>query len=237
MSGREGELKNMSQALVQTGAEISISGGTSGSVTLNGVGAGNLLTAQCLNDTNATATFTVSDNNGNSWTTDVSKGDGGVAGSAAIAHAANVHAGNTAVTVTASASIGFKARISEWSGSDTSSPLATTDNDVVTSTTHDESASGISPGAACIVLVCACGISSLTSPTAGSGYTSQSSASVFDFYEYQIFGSTPTSEKGLWTTSSSIRTVGVMAAFKAAPAGGATAGAFIGGGVGSLIGA
>jgi hypothetical protein len=225
----------MSQSLVQTGAEISVSGGTSGNVTLNGVAAGNLLTASCLNDSNATATFSASDNKSNAWASAVSQGDSAVAGLAAILYAKNVAAGNTTVTITSSASISFKALIQEWSGSDTSAPLAAHDSDQVGSgTNHQASASGVNPGAACICLVCACAQNTLGTCTAGSGYTAETSSSPFDFYEYQIFSSAPTNEQGKWTSANSPPTVSVIAAFRAAVASSGP-GAFIGGGVGNFI--
>jgi hypothetical protein len=230
----------MSQALVQTSAEINVSGGTSGNVTLNGVAAGDLLTAMCINLSNGTDTFSVSDGK-NTWQSAVTGASGsGVPpqGVAQILYAQNVAAGNTTVTITATHSITFQAFIQEWSGSATSSVVAATDSHLESTagTSHTASNSGISPGSPCICLACGTDQSG-GSPTAGSGYTQLTSSQIYDLYEFQIFSSAPTNEHGAWTTSSGQKTISCIAAFKAASGSGASApGAFIGGGMGSFIG-
>jgi hypothetical protein len=54
--------------------------------------------------------------------------------------------------------------------------------------------------------------------TPGSGYTQLTTSGSFGFFQYQIFPSAPTNERGVWTSGSSITATSVIAAFKAAAA-------------------
>src|ERR1051326_3731560 len=89
------------QSLVQTSAEIVVTGGSTGSATLSGVTAGNLLALVADNETDGVVFATPTDNNGNSWAITVQTGSTAL-GVSCIAHAQNVNGGNTTVTLTPS---------------------------------------------------------------------------------------------------------------------------------------
>lgn len=203
-------------------------------MTLNGAAAGNLLTASCVNQTNATATFSVADG-ANTWANAISQG--GVGKTVQILYAKNVAGGDTVVAVTANASITFTALVEEWSGSDISSPLAAADSntDSAASTSHLASAAGISPSAPCIALVAAGGQTGFGTKSAGAGYTLDTASQVVSLREYVIFASPPTAERGAFTSGNSVKAVAVIAAFKAAATAPSGPGQIIGGAVGRMM--
>jgi hypothetical protein len=207
----------MSQVIVQQSAEVTVSSGSTGNVTLNGVGAGNILTVQGTNETNANNFSTPTDNNGNTWAAPVQAGNNSV-GMSCLSLAQNANGGNTTVTLgLASGTATYRFRVIEWSGSLTTGQPDASDHQIeAAGTTHHESSAGINPTGACVVL-CAASLSNLTGgATAGGGYSSFGTASNYAFYQYQIYASAPSNEKGAWTSVNSIAIAGSIIAFKAA---------------------
>lgn len=207
----------MAAALVQTGTAINISGGTSGNITLTSVAAGNLLVVYADDIDGASATFSVSDDKGNTWASAVFNDNGGY--TSAILYCLNAAAGTTVVTITASTSTSFLGQAQEFSGgtwsldttsfidegsttshvcSASSSVIDTTGEDVVicNSTTNDGGNFG--------------------TRTAGSGYTGLSSPTAQAFWQYQIFSTAQANERGAWTSANSKGTAACIAAFKLA---------------------
>lgn len=208
----------MSQAIVQQTAEVTVTGGSTGSVTLTCT-AGNCLTIQAVNESNSQAFATPTDNNGNTWSAPV-QGGNSADGISLLSLAENINGGSTTVTLpTAAGTATYRFRVIEWSGSLTTGQPEASDHQIeAAGTTHHESAAGINPTGACVVL-CAASLSNVTGgATPGSGYTSIPTASSFAFYQYQIFPSAPTNERGAWSSVNSIAVAGAILDFKAAAA-------------------
>lgn len=212
----------MSQTVVQTSAETVVSSGTSGTATLNGVTAGNLLVIVATQETDITAFNTPSDGT-NTWAKDVEKATA-AQGVAMIASAQNVAGGNTTVTVSpSSGSKTFRFRLLEISGSVTSGVDVTssiTEPSNVTSHVCSADASHINPTGPCIVFCSSAANATLGGTTQGSGYTALSTSGNFTNWQYQIFSSAPTNEQGAWTSVNSHTTNGAIAAYKAAASAG-----------------
>lgn len=209
----------MAIALVQTGTEIDIVAGTSGTITLTGVTAGNLLTV-VVDDVDGNAvSFTVSDDKGNAWLSAVSNDNGGY--SSAILYCLSAIAGTTVITVTSSGTTDFVAQAQEWSGGvwslDTTSFI---DEGSTTSHVCSASSSVIDTTGADLVL-CNSTTNNGTSfgtRTAGSGYTDFSGpggASDYSraMWQWQVFSTAQTNERGAFTSANSKATAACIAAF------------------------
>lgn len=217
----------MAVALVQTSTEIAFASGTTGNVTVTGVGAGNLLVCVVASNSN-TPTVSVSDDKGNTWAEAVALGSAGVGRRASIWYAKNTAAGDTVVTVTMSVSAtAVNAFVYEVSGCDTTSPLDASSSlaETTTTTSHNCSADAtvIDTTAECFVCCASKGQGSFGTLTEGSGYTRTASASASSMFQRQIFGASTANERGAFTSGTSQPAVGAIAAFKvAAAAGGRT---------------
>src|SRR5258708_8361340 len=165
----------MSQSLAKTSPEVVVTAGSSGSVTLNGVTAGNLLARVADNETDGVAFSAPTDNNGNTWAISV-QGGNSTCGVSCIAQAQNVSAGNTTVTLApSSGSKTYRFKVLEISGSVISgSPDVTSSIIEAANTTNHVSsadASHINPNSPCFV-ICLCITSNTPAPkTPGSAYT------------------------------------------------------------------
>jgi hypothetical protein len=211
----------MAITIVQTSSEMIVSSGTSGTLTLNGVTSGNLLVTQLTQETDNQPFVTNTDGT-NTWAIDQQKNDS-TRGSACLQSAQNVASGNTVVTVAPlTGSKTFHGRMHEVSG------CVTTGVDAVSgiepdagSSSHvcSADASHINPSGACICFTSSAASSGLGTRTPGSGYTAVSTAGNFTFWQYQIFTSAPTNERGAWT-GNAVTTNGVIAAYVAAAGGG-----------------
>src|SRR5437016_467125 len=149
----------MAQTLVQQSAEVVVTSGTTGSVTLTGVAAGNLLAILACNETDGTTFATPTDTNGNTWAIAVQDGTARL-GEAMIAYAQNVHSGSTPVTVgPSSGSKTYHFKVLEISGSVTAGNPDVTSSirESGTPTSHvcSADASHINPSGACFVLTAA----------------------------------------------------------------------------------
>lgn len=208
----------MAAALVQTGTALNVGGGTSGTITLTGVAAGNLLVVYADDIDGLGATFSISDDQGNTWAQAVHNDNGGYTSS--IHYCLNAAAGTTVITVTASTSTAFLAQAQEYSGGtwtlDTTSSI-----DETSTTSHVCSASGsVIDTAGEDVVVC----NSTTADggnfgtrTAGSGYTGLSSPTAQCFWQYQIFSTAQANEQGPFTSANSKATAACIAAFLCTP--------------------
>ena len=191
---------------------------TSGTITLNGVGAGNLLVAVMLYGANSTSRATVSDNNSNSWNAAVGNNYVSVGGAAQGFYAANAKGGNTTFTLNAiSGSFYSDWQVQEWSGCATTSPLIGTDSlNAAASTSHNMGATGITSSGAALY-VGAAAHANTTTYTPGSGYTTLGTAGqVYDFGQEGIFSTAQTLNKAPYTTGTSQASCGILMAFKAA---------------------
>lgn len=207
----------MAQTLVQTSSELTFTGTTS-TVVLNGVTAGNALSHFGSQETDATAIATTTDDKGDTFTNVHT--ENGANGGTSVQVAKNAVGGNT--TFTCGVAAGSKLqyyKVQEWSGSSTTTQPDGSDSQLQAgSTTHTESASGINPTTGCVVITASACASTPTSPTPGSGYTSVATSNSFGFWQYQIFSSAPTNEKGTWTSGNAPGQAGAMLAIKAGAA-------------------
>jgi hypothetical protein len=208
------------QSLVQTSAEVVVTSGSSGSVTLNGVTAGNLLALVADNETDGIAFAAPTDNNGNTWAITVQAGNT-ACGVSCIAQAQNVNAGNTTVTLApSSGSKTYRFKVLEISGSviagspDVTSSIIEGAN--TTSHVSSADASHINPSGPCFVLCVGSTSNTPGTKTPGNGYTAIANTLAFGHWQFQIFTSAPTNEQGAWSSTSSVKNAGVIAAFKAA---------------------
>lgn len=184
---------------------------------LNGVTAGNLLVAVLTQETDATLFATNSDGT-NTWIKNEEQADS-TRGNCCIQSAQNVAGGNTTVTVTLAGGVSktYRGKLIEVSGS------VTTGMDVgdkvsvdAAGTTHHCSAAGITPSGPCIIFTSSIAASNLGGTTPGAGYTALTTAGNFTNWQYQIFSSAPTSERGAWSSVNAPNSNGAIAAFKAA---------------------
>lgn len=217
----------MAIARVQESSELTVTSGTTGNVTLT-VSSGNLLIAYIACQS-GTATFTVSDNKGNTWNEAITKADGTVARSASLWYANNVSAGSTQVTVGASGSATYSAIIQEVSGQDTAggaiAPLdaSSSHSDTSATTNHVSSASSTVIDTTDAALVACSGIvtgSVGVTVSPGTGYTQIVSANVRILWQYKVFTGATNDEQGAWMDDSSRTAVAVIGAFKQAAGGG-----------------
>jgi hypothetical protein len=212
----------MPQSLIQTSAEVIVTAGNTGSVTLNGVTAGNLLALVADNETDGVTFSAPTDNNGNTWAIAV-QGGNSTCGVSCIAHAQNVNAGNATVTLApSSGSKTYRFKVLEISGSVTSGNPDVTSSIIegANTTNHVSSAdaSHINPSGPCFVICVGSTSNTPGAKTPGSGYTTIANTLAFGHWQYQIFTSAPANEQGAWSSSNSVRNAGVIAAFKAAAA-------------------
>lgn len=222
----------MSQTLVQTSAELAFTGTTS-TITITPT-AGNALFVYGAQVTSGAAIVAPTDTQSNSYTLKSTQTSGN--GCGAVAEAVNVAGASTVITLgVASGSLAQSFIVQEWSGcATTAQPDASDGDSTAAATTHDESATGVNPTGACVVFSSSStNVGSPTGKTPGSGYTSVTSSRASVWWQYQIFTVAPTSEKSLWTSSSTAQS-GSLMAIKAA-AGGATFSDVIGGGVGKTL--
>jgi len=206
----------MAIALVQTSAELLVSSGTTGSVTLNGVAAGNLLVALAGQETNA-STLSFSDGV-NTWSSAINRGTVSI-GIAAAGYAKNVAGGNTTITVTCSGAATFRARVFEVSGTTTATPLQSVDSIVETvGTTSHATTDGIVSQSDCIIFCVAEFSNGPGVYTPGAGYTQVSSAGSFTRYQYGILVGAQTLRTVDFTSGNSQACAVVAMAFGVAPA-------------------
>jgi hypothetical protein len=208
------------QSLVQTSAEVVVTAGNTGSVTLNGVTAGNLLALVADNESDGVSFATPTDNNGNTWAITVQTGSTAL-GVSCIAHAQNANGGNTTVTLTpSSGSKTYRFKVLEISGSVTSGNPDVTSSiqEAANTTSHVSSAdaSHINSSGPCFVICVGSTSNAPGTKTPGSGYTTIANTLAFGHWQYQIFSSAPTNEQGAWSSTNSVKNAGVIAAFKAA---------------------
>jgi len=212
-----------SVVLVQAAQGFSASGNTSITVPISTT-AGNLLVIFCANGGNNTATITISDSAGQSWTQTTS----GYASSASSNRSAMFYKANsaavTSVTATWTASANnIEAIVYEINGADPSSPADGSVNSNVSGSAITSLTSGAltTTNTNDILIYGARSQSNETAWTAGSGYTIPANGSnTRQGMQYQIVSST---QSGV-TTSVSWNTgaagaAGIFAAFKAASGG------------------
>lgn len=210
----------MAQTVVQTSSEMVVSSGATGHMDLTGVASGNLLLTLLTQETDGT-TFATNSDGTNTWTKDPEKANL-ANGVACIQSAKNVASGNPSVvaTLTGGVSKTYRGRLLEVSGSATTAVDASDgiigESDGGTGN-HICSSAGITPSAGCIVVTSSAFGSSVGVTTAGSGYTKITTSGLFTHWQYQIFPSAPTAEKGAWSAATVSRnTNAVIAAYKAA---------------------
>lgn len=217
----------MAIARVQESSELTVSAGTTGNVTFT-VSSGNMLIAY-IGCQNASITFTVSDNKGNTWNEAITKTDGTVARTASIWYTNNIAAGSTQVTVASNASATYSAIIQEVSGQDTAggaiAPLDASSSHADTSATtdHVSSASSTVIDTTDAALVACAGIvpgSVGVTVSPGAGYTQIVSTNVRILWQYKVFTGATNDEQGAWTEDVGRTAVSVIAAFKQAAGGG-----------------
>lgn len=210
----------MAIALVQTGTALEVTGGTSGTIGLTSVSAGNLLTLVVDDIGGNASTFSVSDDKGNTWAQAVYNEANGY--SCAIWYCLSAAAGTTTITITASSATDFAAQAQEYSGAgnwtlDTTSSI----DESAATTSHVCSASGsVIDTTGNDLVICNSTTdtgSSFGVRTAGSGYTQfVSTTSVFVrpiMWQYQIFSTAQANEQGAFTSVNSKATAACIAAF------------------------
>jgi hypothetical protein len=205
----------MAIALVQTSTEITVSGGTGGSVTVSGVASGNLLV--CVLDSTAAddPLLTVSDDKSNSWLQAVTNGISGAISQ--INYVLSAAAGNTLVSVTADVTTDFVAKVQERSGGTwTLGNTSSIDESATTSHVCSATSGEIdTTGEAVIIANSVCEQSSGTfgALTVGSGYTQISASTDAVMWQYQQFAVSESNNRGAFTSGNSRSTAAVIAAF------------------------
>jgi hypothetical protein len=205
----------MAIALVQTSTEITVSGGTGGSVTVSGVAAGNLLV--CVLDSTAAddPLLTVSDDKSNSWLQAVTNGISGAISQ--INYVLSAAAGNTLVSVTADVTTDFVAKVQERSGGTwTLGNTSSIDESATTSHVCSATAGEIDTTGEAVIIansVCEQASGVFGSLTVGSGYTQISASTSAVMWQYQHFTVSESNNRGAFTSGNSRSTAAVIAAF------------------------
>lgn len=205
------------QGATSTGSAV-----TSLQVTLTAVAAGNLLVL--LIDCNNTAdrTFTVADDQGNTWSRAVRIRGATNTRICEIWLANNVAAGTTIITVTPSASATLRIFAEEVADIDDTVPLdqTGTNEEAAGVTAHYSAASG-SIDTAADVICYSVGIhnASAGTLTQGTGWTQLYGTTPYHA-QYRVSAGALTDERGAWTSGTARQSVGAIASFKGAAAGG-----------------
>lgn len=205
----------MAIALVQTGTAINVGSGTSGTITLTGVAAGNLLIVYASDVDGTGVSFSVSDDQGNTWASAVANDNSGY--SSAILYCLSAAAGTTVITVTASSSTAIVAQAQEWSGDGTWELDQTSLIDESATTNHVCSVDfrNIDTKGAAVV---ACNSATADGGnfgacTPGTGYTELVSPGARTYWQYQVFSAATADERGSFTSASSKATAACIASF------------------------
>ena len=205
----------MAIALVQTSTEITVSVDTGGSVTVSGVTAGNLLVLVVASTAADDPILSVTDDNGNTWSSAVVNSISGAV--ARIFYVLSANAGSTIVTVTADVTTDFVAKVQEWSGGTwTLGNTSSIDEAATTSHVCSATAGEIdTTGEAIIIANSVCEQSSGTfgALTVGSGYTQISASTDAVMWQYQSFTVAESDNRGAFTSANSRSTAAVIAAF------------------------
>lgn len=215
-------------AHVQTSTEVIVTAGTSGGVTVTGVGPANHLAVLLGQTTTSDRTFSTSDDKGNTWVQAVRirSTNGNIA---EIEHAQNTATGDTLVTVTVGGGLSstFRFFVHETSGVSTSASLDQTSSldETVATNNHLSSADATVIDTAADVIVYTASVMNAahTATSPGTGYTEIDSASEQAYFQYRVSASALTDERGAWSGTGTARTAGnTIASFKGDAAGAAT---------------
>jgi hypothetical protein len=213
----------MAVAHVQVSTEGVVTAGTSGSVTLTGVGSGRLLIAYIHQAAGTLRTYTASDDRSNAWAEAVAIATSFVS---SLWYGKNTAAGDTQITIAASLSATYRFFVQEVSGADTTAPLDQTSSQTAEGSTnnHTSSASASVIDTAADVIVCCVGSvssSGVSATTAGGSYTKITSAVVTFLAQYWVSAGALTNEQGAWSHTGTARAGrSVIASFKGATGGG-----------------
>jgi hypothetical protein len=204
----------------------SITAGTTGNVTLNGITAGNFLALAWVIRTGASFTSAVGSLN-STFTQAVAPQL--LSARAGIHYFANSASGNETVTLTAGASDTILLNLSEWSGLATSSVLDQANglNTNVTTTTHSHGS--ITTASNCgLVITCSGQSSTVTDETVASGFTAFQYTNIIAgsgsnnrvWWQYANTGTGSLTTTGAYTTAANSSSCGVIASFLNAGGGG-----------------
>lgn len=205
----------MSIAWVQDSTEVTVTGTSSGNVSLT-LTAGNFVCIGVMQTSSTARTYTAADGV-NTYSTDAQQSATGGQVAAIIA-ALNVAAGATTITVTASGNFTGRLRGQEFSGVATSSALLdSSGNNEAATTTHVMAASGkVDTTGEALIVGCAAGTASLGTDTAGTGFTEIEGGATTIFYQWGIFATSQTDNQGAWTSTNSVACANAIAAYGAA---------------------
>ena len=208
--------------LEQQSGEGTITGGSSGTVSLTGVTAGRLLVAVLLGGT-ANRTWSLADDVNGAWT--LGPAVAHVGGWSAIAYCEDTGAGDTVVTATISVSTGnLRWEAYEVSGAATTGALEASDAyaETVNTDNHVCSELGIDASAGSIIFSCSRCNSTYTSGAPGTNYTDLAcGGTTIEMSQYRATAGALSGEQAPWTGTGSDRQArSAMAVFKAAAAAG-----------------
>lgn len=217
----------MAIAHVQTSTEVVVSAANSGSVTLTGVGAGNLLVAVLTQNDSASRTYAFSDDKSNAWAVAIHHNP---SVAAHISFGKNTASGNTLITATIAGGLTstFRFKVLEFSGADTAAPLDVVSElaESVNSNNHTSSADAtVIDTVADPLVVCAAILNAPgTATAAGAGYTQVTNgAASTTLWQYKIASGALANEQGAWSNTGTARMGrSAIASFKPAAGGGGT---------------
>lgn len=212
----------MAIAFVQQ-ADNRAAAATTVDVTLTGVGAGNLIVMNCMRSGGTDRTLTTSDvTNGDTCNVAIAEVVA-AAGSSEVAvdYVSSATGGNTTYRLTAGGSTIIEMDVFEFSGHDSASPLDTTSTgDNASGTSHVCAAAGaIDTAANVIVTTCIQFLNTSGGGTQPSGYTMSTLAGTTNRSGYKGPG-TYTNEDAAQTTVTARSSIGCVASWKQAAAGG-----------------
>lgn len=212
----------MGLSRVQVSAETVVTSGTSGTATLTGVAAGNLLVAYPTNIGETTIAFVAEDDQPDIWATIISEEGPVTLNSVTIARCLRAAGGTTIVTVTADAATDFNFRVAEftrtgggiWSDADSDNFIQT----AISTSEFCAETTKIDIAASESVVVCNAVADNPSStgfgtPTPGSGYSQDTSADSRVYWQWQVFSTALTNERGAFTSGVARKAAACIAGF------------------------